>query len=77
MNEQLSTSGPGGIPQEKWEKAIPAGLPKPTYWPFFLAVGIGFIFWGLLAAWMMLVVGIIVTFIALTRWVILLDHERK
>jgi hypothetical protein len=32
-------------------KAQPEELPKPTYWPFFLALGVVLIFWGILTSW--------------------------
>lgn len=65
------------IPPEKWDKALPTELPEPTYWPFFLAIGLGFIFWGLLTTWLMLSVGFLIAFIAIARWIKLLDHERE
>jgi hypothetical protein len=35
-------------------KAQPEELPKPTYWPFFLALGVVLIFWGILTSWIKL-----------------------
>lgn len=63
------------IPKDSWEKAKPEILPKPTYWPFFLAMGLAFIFWGLLTTWMILATGGIIFIIALGGWINLLRHE--
>ena len=59
----------------QWEEARPARLPEPTYWPFFLSMGLVFIFWGLLTTWMILSAGILIFIIALTRWINILIHE--
>lgn len=62
-------------PAPDWEKARPEKLPKPTYWPFFLALGFTFIFWGLLTTWVVLTAGIMIVIIALWGWINLLRHE--
>jgi hypothetical protein len=63
------------IPKSTWEKAKPEVLPKLTYWPFFLAMGLAFIFWGLLTTWVILSAGGLVFIIALTGWINQLRHE--
>jgi hypothetical protein len=63
------------IPQPDWEKAKPEILPEPTYWPFFLAMGLAFIFWGLLTTWLILLAGAFIFSIALTGWINQLRHE--
>ncbi|MEO6904217.1 MAG: hypothetical protein ABI315_13845 [Bacteroidia bacterium] len=63
------------IPQVEWEKAKPEKLPEPTYWPFFTAMGIAFVFWGLLSSWVILVAGLLIFIISLTRWINILRHE--
>ncbi|WP_419802871.1 hypothetical protein [Mucilaginibacter sp.] len=62
-------------PGADWEKAKPEVLPKPTYWPFFLAMGLAFIFWGLLTTWVVLIAGLLIFIISLTGWINLLRHE--
>ncbi len=62
-------------PEGDWEKAKPEVLPGPTYWPFFLAMGLTFIFWGLLTTWVILVAGVIIFVIALTGWINQLRYE--
>ncbi len=69
---------PSPLPQPQptdWPKARPERLPQPTYWPFFLAVGLAFMFWGLLTTWVILVAGLVVFAIALAGWINILRHE--
>ncbi|HUZ60869.1 MAG TPA: hypothetical protein VMU83_19005 [Hanamia sp.] len=56
-------------------KAKPEVLPEPTYWPFFLAMGITFLGWGLLTTWLISLAGFIILVIALTGWINILRHE--
>lgn len=63
--------------EANWEKATPEKLPDPTYWPFFLAMGLNFIFWGMLTTWLIVLAGLVIFAIALTCWINLLRHERR
>lgn len=56
-------------------KARPERLPRPTYWPFFLALGLLFLFWGLLTTWVILAAAFLVITIALRGWINQLRHE--
>ncbi len=56
-------------------KAKPEVLPKPTYWPFFLALGLMFMGWGLLTTWIISVAGFIVFIISLIGWINIIRHE--
>lgn len=56
-------------------KARPEKLPEPTYWPFFLALGLMFSGWGLLTTWYISVAGFIVFVISLIGWINILRHE--
>lgn len=56
-------------------KAKPEVLPKPTYWPFFLALGLMFMGWGLLTTWIISVAGFVVFVISLIGWINILRHE--
>ncbi len=51
-------------------KAQPEELPKPTYWPFFLAFGIVLIFWGIITSWIISGIGLILFVVAITGWII-------
>ncbi|WP_461449575.1 hypothetical protein [Mucilaginibacter sp.] len=63
------------VPEKDWEKARPEILPKPTYWPFFLAMGLAFIFWGLLTTWVVLTAGGLIFITALIGWINQIRHE--
>ncbi len=56
-------------------KAKPEKLPAPTYWPFFLALGLMFLGWGLLTTWLISLAGFIVFVISLIGWINILRHE--
>ena len=56
-------------------KAKPEVLPKPTYWPFFLALGLMFMGWGLLTTWIISVAGFIVFVVSLIGWINIIRHE--
>ncbi len=61
--------------QNETVKAKPEVLPKPTYWPFFLALGLMFLGWGLLTTWYFSVAGLIIFIISLIGWINILRHE--
>jgi hypothetical protein len=71
MNEQQTDRSP-----EEMERAMPEELPEPTYWPFYLAMGIMFSAWGLLTMWEFSLLGLIIIIIALVGWINILRHER-
>lgn len=56
-------------------KAKPEVLPEPTYWPFFLALGLMFGGWGLLTTWYISVAGLAVFIVSLIGWINILRHE--
>jgi hypothetical protein len=62
------------IPEEM-EEALPQELPEPTYWPFYLAMGIMFLAWGLLTMWEFSLLGLILITISLIGWINILRHE--
>jgi hypothetical protein len=64
------------IPSEEMEPAVPEKLPEPTYWPFYLAMGIMFSAWGLLTMWEFSLLGLILIIISLVGWINILRHER-
>lgn len=55
--------------------AQPSQLPDPTYWPFFMAIGLCFIGWGLISTWLIGAGGLIVFVISLVGWINILRHE--
>ena len=73
----LPSSEPAGKlppPVERFP-ARPARLPEPTYWPFFMAIGLTFIGWGLIATWLIAAGGAIVFVISLIGWINDMRHE--
>jgi hypothetical protein len=66
---------PDNEPQSEKVKAKPEQLPKPTYWPFFMALGLMFAGWGLLTTWLFSLAGLIVFVISLITWINILRHE--
>lgn len=58
-------------------KARPEELPKPTYWPFFLALGVTCIFWGILTTWIITGMGAIIFAVALSGWIRDIYQEMK
>ncbi len=63
--------------KEKLYKAQPEKLPKPTYWPFFLALGVVFIFWGIVTNWVISTIGLLIFGIALFGWITEIYKELK
>lgn len=61
--------------QNEKTKAKPEHLPRPTYWPFFMALGLTFAGWGLLSAWLFSIIGLVVFTISLFGWINNLRHE--
>lgn len=55
--------------------AQPSHLPEPTYWPFFMAIGLAFIGWGLISTWLIAAGGAVVFVISLIGWINILRHE--
>jgi hypothetical protein len=55
--------------------ALPEEIPEPTYWPFYLAMGISFAAWGLLTMWLISLTGLIIIIVSLVGWINILRHE--
>jgi hypothetical protein len=71
------TSDPSPSTRPGWTPCHPEHLPRPTFWPAGIALGITFLFWGILASWVILVVGIALFGVSLAGWISDLRHERK
>ncbi len=52
-----------------WGEPKPAVLPRPTYSPAAMALGIVFFAWGLIVSWILSAVGLALMFIALAGWI--------
>ncbi|MBO0695410.1 MAG: hypothetical protein J2P56_04835, partial [Verrucomicrobia bacterium] len=51
-------------------------LPRPNFFPAGLAMGITFIFWGLITSWVILAVGIGLFAASLAGWIYEILRER-
>ncbi len=60
-----------------WEPLPREQLPRPTYFPAGLAMGTTFIFWGLIASWVIVLTGIGLFTASLAGWITEIRHERK
>jgi hypothetical protein len=74
-SDDLNDQAEQRLPEHEGNTASPHRLPKPTYWPFFLALGMTFIFWGLLTTWVILLAGFLVLATSLYGWINILRHE--
>jgi hypothetical protein len=57
--------------------AKPKALPKPTYWPFFFALGLTFLLWGIVTHWIISITGFVVMVYALVCWINILRDEAR
>jgi hypothetical protein len=64
-------------PKPNWKRLEHEHLPRPTYFPAGLAMGVTFIFWGLITSWVILAVGVALFIAALAGWITEIRHERK
>lgn len=62
---------------EGWTHLPLEHLPNPTFWPAGFALGITFVFWGLITSWVVLVVGLILFIGSLAGWIYDIRHEWK
>jgi hypothetical protein len=75
-NEQSTTPHSDAVPPG-WQVLPETPLPHPTYFPAGLAMGIAFIFWGLITTWVVWLVGVVLFFAALAGWIAEIRHEYK
>ncbi|HEX4086654.1 MAG TPA: hypothetical protein VHY22_17205 [Chthoniobacteraceae bacterium] len=64
-------------PKPNWTPLPNEHLPQPTYFPAGLAMGISFIFWGLITSWVIIAVGAALFIASLAGWITDIRHERK
>ncbi|HEX7366373.1 MAG TPA: hypothetical protein VF273_04710 [Pelobium sp.] len=63
--------------EETTNLAKPQKLPEPTYWPFFLAIGLVFLMWGIVTTWLISLAGFIVIVYTLVKWINILRNEGR
>jgi hypothetical protein len=65
---------PHGVLPPGWSRPKPEHVPRPTYWPAVMAVGITCLFWGVVTTWFISLVGLAVFALALAGWIGALDR---
>ncbi len=63
--------------EEEEFEAYPQELPKFTWYPFILSIGVALIFWGIVTSLFITITGIIFFFLGLIGWIINLLEEQK
>lgn len=61
----------------EWHRPKPEHLPRPTYCPVMMAVGIVLMVWAPLASAILLAVGAAVFVLAVTCWINELRHDHR
>jgi hypothetical protein len=59
----------------EWHTPKPDHIPRPTYCPVVLAVGIVLMVWAPLASSLLLAAGFVISMLALTCWINELRHD--
>ena len=72
----MSNEKPPDIPPG-WQLLADEPLPHPTYFPAGLAMGVAFLFWGLITNWVVFLVGVALFTAALAGWITEILHEHK
>jgi hypothetical protein len=57
-----------------WSRPKPEHTPRPTYWPAVMALGITFLFWGVVTSFIISLVGLALFALALAGWIGALDR---
>jgi membrane-bound ClpP family serine protease len=60
-----------------WTRPTLDTLPRPTYWPLILAVGVIFALGGIVTSYGLSLVGLAAIVIAIVGWVGELRHDRR
>jgi hypothetical protein len=55
----------------------PEVLPEPTYWPVILAAGITFTAWGVVTSFLLSILGLGMSAVALVNWIGDIRHEQE
>jgi hypothetical protein len=65
------------VAHPEWEPLPAEHLPRPTYFPAGVAMGIAFLFWGLITSWVIIVVGLALFAASLAGWITEIRYERN
>ena len=75
-DEQSTTEHSDAVPPG-WQALPETPLPHPTYFPAGLALGVAFMFWGLISNFVVSLVGLALFAAALAGWITDIRHEHK
>jgi hypothetical protein len=65
------------VAHPEWEPLPAEHLPRPTYFPAGVAMGIAFLFWGLITSWVIIAVGLALFIASLAGWITEIRYERR
>ena len=77
MPSEKSTTQNSDAVLPGWQRLPDEPLPHPTYFPAGLAMGVAFMFWGLISNWVVLLVGLALFAAALAGWITDIRHEHE
>jgi hypothetical protein len=60
-----------------WHSPRPQAIPRPTYCPAVMALGIVFLLWGVVTTFWISGVGMVLFALALAMWIRELRHEHR
>ncbi len=52
-----------------WQRLEHVTVPRPTYWPAVLALGVTFLAWGLISSMLISAAGLLLLVVALGGWI--------
>lgn len=59
-----------------WHAPLPEKIPEPTVWPLVLALGTTLLAWGVVTAWTLSLVGLLLFAVAAGGWIAELRHDQ-
>lgn len=70
---------PGYVSRDdiEYDVAEPQILPRPTFWPFVMAVGLAFLLWWVVASWIVGAIGFCLFVAGLSGWIHELRNEEN
>ena len=75
MTTEHESTAPAAAGKDDWNVPRPAEIPRPTYVPAAMALGLTFFFWGFVTSPVVLIMGLLVITFALASWVREMRHE--
>ena len=58
-----------------WSRPRPAVIPRPTYWPAGMALGVTFLLWSVVSSPVILAAGALLVVVSLIGWIGEIVHE--